>query len=390
MKRLVWLGCAHVLLALAVTACKQEAPAPEATPAAVETPPQVAPAPPEAPAQPEVPAPAPEAISPVAAPPADLPTAASPADVPAASSPTDTGDAAGKLTRITEAFNTGRLDDALADFADDFTQTWPGSPLMAPVRNKADLKQAWTLLRAAFPDGRLATRRLFVDGDTWVAQGVFTGTHKGPFLGVAASGKRVGHEVLHIFKWQDGKLKSARTYGNFAALLAQMGALHMTRPALPAQPLQLDLVLGAGMPANADVLKGVYASFATTDLAGYADRVTPDTVYHDFAEGKEYKGVEDNRSALFGWKQAFPDLKMDRTEFITIGPYVIGESEFRATHKGLLGPIKPTGKRVKMHGADVVRVVDGKIAEGWGYSDPGEVLGQLGLLPGQGVKAKGK
>jgi predicted ester cyclase len=286
------------------------------------------------------------------------------------------------VKRICEGFGEGRLDAALAEFADDFTEEWPGSPDMPSIKSKAELKQTWEKLRIAFPDGKMAAARVLVDGDTVVAQMVFTGTHKGSFQGYAATGKPVGNEVLRIIKMADGKVKSARTYGDGLAILTQIGAIRgMPAAPVPKLPTALEVVTGPGTPANADVLKGVYASFATQDLAGYADRVTPETVYHDLAEGKTYTGVEANKQALMSWKTAFPIVKLDKAEFLTIGPYVIGESMLRAVHQGRLGPIKPTGKVVVMHGADVARLVDGKIAEGWGYADQAEVLRQLGVLP---------
>lgn len=362
-------------LALVSVACKrEEAAAPEPAPTPVETPAPAVPLP-QAPSPVALPVP----VSPVA-PAAEV----SPVQAPAAASPTDAkaSEPVLRIQRICQDFSDGRLDDALAGFADDFTEEWPGSPEQPPIHGKAELKQAWQDLKIAFPDAKVAVARLMLDGDTVVAQMVFTGTHKGPFLGHAASGKAVGFPLLRILKIADGKVKSARTYGNAVAVLAQIGAIKgMPVAPVPKLPTEVDVVSAPGSAANADVMKGVYSSFGTADLAGYADRMTPDTVYHDLAQGRTWTGIEANKAALMAWKAAFPEVKLDKVEFTAIGPYVIGEPTLRAVHKGALGSIKPTGKVVTMHGADVVRLVDGKVAEGWGYADEAEVLRQLGVMP---------
>ena len=59
-------------------------------------------------------------------------------------------------------------------------------------------------LRAGFSDLRLDVQDVIADGDRVAVRLMFEGTHDGPFLGMAATGRRVSAQHIHIFRVQDG------------------------------------------------------------------------------------------------------------------------------------------------------------------------------------------
>ena len=62
-----------------------------------------------------------------------------------------------------------------------------------------------TALRAAFPDGRHMIEDLIGEEDAVVARLTFAGTHRGPYCGVAPTGRRVAQAQVHILGSPPGR-----------------------------------------------------------------------------------------------------------------------------------------------------------------------------------------
>jgi predicted ester cyclase len=75
----------------------------------------------------------------------------------------------------------------------------------------AQAAKAWASpFRSAFPDFEMVLVDLIAEGDTVVAHFKCSGTHRGEWLGVAATGRRFeGVDEIYIFRVRDGKLASA-------------------------------------------------------------------------------------------------------------------------------------------------------------------------------------
>src|SRR5262245_25929454 len=69
----------------------------------------------------------------------------------------------------------------------------PGFEGYDPVDGKQDkeaFKRSCLMYRGAFPDLTMQVTDLIAEGDKCVARWTAVGTHKGPFMGVKATGKR--------------------------------------------------------------------------------------------------------------------------------------------------------------------------------------------------------
>jgi steroid delta-isomerase-like uncharacterized protein len=87
-------------------------------------------------------------------------------------------------------------------------------------------KQLLAAYATAFPDFRLNIDDLLSDGDKVALRYGFTGTHKGPLAGSAASGKSVSVQGnVGIFQIAGGKVKELRLVWDKYALMQQIGAL---------------------------------------------------------------------------------------------------------------------------------------------------------------------
>jgi predicted ester cyclase len=75
----------------------------------------------------------------------------------------------------------------------------------------------------AFPDFRWELRHLLVDGDWIAAHFLASGTHRGTFRGVAATGRGVTVRELALYRIEDGRI--AEVWGT----VDELGVLEQIR-----------------------------------------------------------------------------------------------------------------------------------------------------------------
>jgi predicted ester cyclase len=71
----------------------------------------------------------------------------------------------------------------------------------------------------AFPDYRWDLRHLLVEGDWISAHFVDTGTHRGPFRGVAPTGRRVRTQEFAMYRLRDGRIAEVWVTADNTALV---------------------------------------------------------------------------------------------------------------------------------------------------------------------------
>jgi predicted ester cyclase len=91
--------------------------------------------------------------------------------------------------------------------------------------------------------------------------------------------------------------------------------------------------------------------------------------------------TESLRQAISMFIAAFPDARTVIDDIIGEGDKVVVRSTTRATHKGALMGIQPTGRPVRYAGVDIFRLEDGRIVEHWFVRDHLTLMEQLGVLP---------
>lgn len=78
--------------------------------------------------------------------------------------------------------------------------------------------------RGAFPDFKMQIVELIAEGDTVVAHFRCSGTHRGEWLGVPATGRRFENvDEIYIFRVTDGKLSSATGVEDNLTRMRQLG-----------------------------------------------------------------------------------------------------------------------------------------------------------------------
>jgi predicted ester cyclase len=80
-----------------------------------------------------------------------------------------------------------------------------------------------------------------------------------------------------------------------------------------------------------------------------------------------------------GWRSAAPDMVMTINELTVNGDMVTAVWTCRGTHTGNGHGLKPTGRKVLLHGKSQFRVANGKIVEAWNEEYRPELFRQLGV-----------
>ena len=85
-------------------------------------------------------------------------------------------------------------------------------------------KEVWRKALEAMPDLRHEIRDVLISEGTEAARSVVTGTHRGDFAGIPASGRRFSVDQGLFATVQDGKIIEAWEIVDTASLMKQLGA----------------------------------------------------------------------------------------------------------------------------------------------------------------------
>jgi steroid delta-isomerase-like uncharacterized protein len=132
-------------------------------------------------------------------------------------------DHAATIRRFYDLINAADIDGLGRQLADDFAERedLPGFP---PTRD--GVTQYFRMLIAAFPDLRMVPEDVIASGDKAVARVRVTGTHKGPFMGMSGTGKRVDMQIIDIIRFgDDGRAREHWGVVDQLAMMQQLGAI---------------------------------------------------------------------------------------------------------------------------------------------------------------------
>jgi steroid delta-isomerase-like uncharacterized protein len=82
-----------------------------------------------------------------------------------------------------------------------------------------------TMLRAAFPDIEAVIHDQLAEGDMVMTRKTFQGTHRGEFMGIPATAKRVVIDGIDMLRIADGQLAEHWTVVDMLGLMQQLGAV---------------------------------------------------------------------------------------------------------------------------------------------------------------------
>jgi len=269
-------------------------------------------------------------------------------------------------------------------FATNFVFHVPGSP---DIHGPEGFKEFATPFLTAFPDLKHVIEDMIAEGDKVAVRFTFPGTHKGEFMGIAPTGKKVVYTAIGISRIANGKYVESWAEHDALGLLQQLGVVpaEERKNFTWGEPSEV-----TGEPGDPEENKAlVRRAFEEVWNQGKLDVIdeifAADFVYH-IAGSPDIHGPDGEKQFVTMHRTAFPDIKFTVEDWIAEGDKVVTRWTFTGTHKGELMGISPTGVQVTMTGISIGRIAGGKIVEVWGNADSLGMLQQLGAVPplGQG------
>lgn len=113
--------------------------------------------------------------------------------------------------------------NAMTDhFTEDFR--WMGNYGCGTKHGLKEFRRNWQLpIRAAFTDRKYNTDKFLVDGEWAACFGHIDALHTGPFMGIAATNKRVKIPYMDFWLVRDGRIADNWVSVDFPSMLMQMG-----------------------------------------------------------------------------------------------------------------------------------------------------------------------
>ena len=94
-------------------------------------------------------------------------------------------------------------------------------------------------------------------------------------------------------------------------------------------------------------------------------------------------GLDSFKEHIRGVRQSFPDFHLTISDLIVDGDMAAVRWSWSGTHTETspVFPMPPSGKTITLTGANILHLKDGKLVEGWQWSDMLGMFRQLGIAP---------
>lgn len=124
---------------------------------------------------------------------------------------------------VEEIWNKGNFEKLNELVSEDFVIHFPRPG--EEIRGPENVKEFYTELRDAFPDLTFTIIDLLAEEEKVVTHWSATGTHKGEFRGIPATGKKVTFTAMDIDKISNGKFVECWTNVDELGLMQQLGVV---------------------------------------------------------------------------------------------------------------------------------------------------------------------
>jgi predicted ester cyclase len=302
---------------------------------------------------------------------------------------TKVGSNKASIRRLYDETNKGNYDFLDELLAPDFTSY--GGAGFKDLHSPAEFKELTMTFLESFPDLWFQVDEIIGEGDDVLVSGTLSGTHKGDFYGIPASGHKVSWTGCAIFRFRGPQVIARWQEFDALWLMAQIQQPAAPAPGSPAAP-----PVPAARPA---------------DPTGGATTIEENkAIFHRIIEEVWNQGKLDAVDALFsadhespsapglppgpaGTKMiagmflgAIPDLHVDIEIEIAEGDTVGGRLRQRGTHTGPMmsptGTIPASNKPVDFTEVAMMRIADGKVVTSWYWTDMIGLLTQIGVISG--------
>jgi steroid delta-isomerase-like uncharacterized protein len=138
-------------------------------------------------------------------------------------------DHAATARRLYDLINAGDIEGFAGHLADDFVEH-EETPGLAPTKD--GVQAFFRMQLAGFPDLRMDVEDVVASGDKVVARVRLTGTNRGAFMGMPATGKGVAVQLIDMFRFgDDGLVREHWGVLDALAMMQQLGVVPAGPPA---------------------------------------------------------------------------------------------------------------------------------------------------------------
>lgn len=208
---------------------------------------------------------------------------------------------------------------------------------------------------SAFPDIQHDIQSVHVDGEYATLVLRFTGTHRGAFMGLPPTNRKVSVDALHVDRIVDGRIVEHRGQFDSAGLMQQL-----TGSAPAADPTAL----------ATEIFRRIDSQTFEHAFELMSPKLT-------FSFGGMKLSRDEWAGFSRGWYGAFPDGKHVTQEMLVCGDRVTCIGTFTGTHRGEFQGMPATGKSIALGYIGVMRIADGKATEMLVQVDSAGLIQQL-------------
>ena len=123
---------------------------------------------------------------------------------------------------LNDVLNRGKLEMADEIVGKNFVEL---DPLPGQKQGREGLKEIVAMLRTAFPDMKWSVEEMIAAGEKVVTRFIWTGTHKGEFLGIPPTGRAVSVKGVVIDRIVGGKMTDSRILMDNFGMMQQLGVI---------------------------------------------------------------------------------------------------------------------------------------------------------------------
>jgi steroid delta-isomerase-like uncharacterized protein len=231
---------------------------------------------------------------------------------------------------------------------------------------------------AAFPDIHQTTNDIVAEGELVAIRYTVTGTHKGTYMGVPATGKYGIVTGINVFRVINGKIMQTWRYNDDLGFLQQVGLF----PTGGKTDFSwgMDKTKGTGNE-DPEIMKNLILRLYN-EVWNQGKMEVVDEIYApNFQTSLVAGGKEGFKKYVAGLKAGFPDLKFRTDNQFTEGDMVASQWTVTGTQTGSFMGIPPTGKKATIVGVSFNRIENGKIAQSWNSMDMLGLMVQIGVIP---------
>jgi ketosteroid isomerase-like protein len=232
---------------------------------------------------------------------------------------------------------------------------------------------------------KVGFRHAWLSEDVVVAEWVLAGTYT--VSGTDGRQRPLGRAGLSILWFdKDGLVKEEHRYGNRGpAMTHAASATSVKRPKGAAElqtiPAGLEIEhasASADEEAHLRLAEGLYVALAEKNEADSVANLAGDIDY----EGQlgRARGQSEARALFATMAHGFSQTKFAVEGGWAAGQYAIVEYELSGIDRVSLLGLAATNRPITLHAADVLEIVDGKIVQVQSYSNPLELMTELGAL----------